>query len=244
MSEKANFPLIPIVIVSVVAIICASIISGGISSIRTTSESITVTGSARKPVVSDYVVWRGSVNATGSQLSDTYRQYKKYQEQLSAFFQQQGLPDSAYSFRSPQTITLYQFSRDGGETGKVNGYRMMLQFEVRSGDLVKMEAIAQKANDLILEGLPLESYPLEYLVIKLNEYRLDLLTDATKDAKLRAERIALGTGNKVGSIRNAKVGVFQVTRRNSNEVSDYGMYDTSTKEKEIMAVVSVSFAIQ
>jgi hypothetical protein len=38
-------------------------------------------------------------------------------------------------------------------------------------------------------------------------------------------------------------GVFQITSRFSTDVSDYGIYDTSSKEKDITAVVSVSFGL-
>jgi len=35
-----------------------------------------------------------------------------------------------------------------------------------------------------------------------------------------------------------------VTTRNSTEVSDYGVYDTSTRDKDVTAVVNVSFALK
>jgi hypothetical protein len=40
------------------------------------------------------------------------------------------------------------------------------------------------------------------------------------------------------------VGVFQITAPNSHDVRDYGIYDTSTIEKDVTAVVSVSFAAE
>ena len=57
-----------------------------------------------------------------------------------------------------------------------------------------------------------------------------MTAEAAKDAKVRAEAIssisfaiAKSTGNKVGGIRSAKTGVFQITSRNSTDVSDYGI---------------------
>ena len=40
------------------------------------------------------------------------------------------------------------------------------------------------------------------------------------------------------------MGVFQVTRRNSTEVNDYGMYDTSDRDKEVTGVVRITFAVK
>jgi hypothetical protein len=44
-------------------------------------------------------------------------------------------------------------------------------------------------------------------------------------------------------LRGVDVGVFQVTSPNSTEVSDYGVYDTSTLGKDVTAVVNVTFSL-
>ena len=41
------------------------------------------------------------------------------------------------------------------------------------------------------------------------------------------------TGGSLGGLRSVDVGVFQVTAPNSTEVSDYGVYDTSTLDKDV-----------
>jgi hypothetical protein len=38
-------------------------------------------------------------------------------------------------------------------------------------------------------------------------------------------------------------GVLQITAADSTDVSDYGVYDTSTIEKDMTAVVNASFAV-
>jgi hypothetical protein len=40
------------------------------------------------------------------------------------------------------------------------------------------------------------------------------------------------------------MGVLQITPKNSNVISDYGMNDVTSIEKEITAVVSASFEIK
>ncbi|MEP6847365.1 MAG: SIMPL domain-containing protein, partial [Acidobacteriota bacterium] len=47
----------------------------------------------------------------------------------------------------------------------------------------------------------------------------------------------------IGSVRSAKMGVLQITPADSTEVSDSGMYDTSTIDKDMTAVVNISFAV-
>jgi hypothetical protein len=44
-------------------------------------------------------------------------------------------------------------------------------------------------------------------------------------------------------LRGVNVGVFQVTSPNSTQVSDYGTCDTTTLQKDVTAVVNVTFAL-
>jgi hypothetical protein len=77
----------------------------------------------------------------------------------------------------------------------------------------------------------------------LDDLKLNLIAQATKNAKDRAGTMAKVTGNQVGSLLTASSGVFQITAPNSTDVSDYGQYDTSTREKKVTSVVNVTFSI-
>jgi hypothetical protein len=61
---------------------------------------------------------------------------------------------------------------------------------------------------------------------------------------VRATQIAEKSGGRIGRIKNVRQGVFQITPRNSTEISDYGMNDVSAIDKDITAVVRVTFALE
>ena len=71
-----------------------------------------------------------------------------------------------------------------------------------------------------------------------------MLALAAENAKQRAENMVKATGNKIGFIRSAKMGVFQITPINSTEVSGEGENDTSALEKKVTAVVNAAFSIE
>ena len=73
---------------------------------------------------------------------------------------------------------------------------------------------------------------------------IEMLREAAKDAKKRAEEIASASGNKISLVRSAKMGVFQITPANSYDFSDYGSNDTTSYEKKVTAVVKADFALQ
>ena len=84
----------------------------------------------------------------------------------------------------------------------------------------------------------------EFTYSKLADKRVDMLAKAAKDARVRAEAIALQAGSEVGGLKKVNTGVFQITVPNSTRVSSWGSYDTSTIKKDITAVMGVTFAVK
>ena len=70
------------------------------------------------------------------------------------------------------------------------------------------------------------------------------MAKASENAKERAKLLVLGSGAKLGKVVSASQGVFQITKPLSNEISDYGVYDTSSVEKQITCVVTIQFAVE
>jgi uncharacterized protein len=71
-----------------------------------------------------------------------------------------------------------------------------------------------------------------------------MLSEAAGNARERARRMVEGTGSRLGPVRSATQGVFQITPAFSTEVSDGGENDTTSIGKLIKAVVTVEFAIE
>jgi hypothetical protein len=106
------------------------------------------------------------------------------------------------------------------------------------------QEIANQSTSLIQNGVEIASQPPQYYYTKLNDLKLVMLGEATKDAKARAEMIAKNSGSQVGTLKSAQQGVFQITSTNSTDVSDYGEYDLSSIVKTIKAVVTVDFFVK
>jgi hypothetical protein len=107
-----------------------------------------------------------------------------------------------------------------------------------------MAKLAREANTLMMQGIPLTGSAPEYIYTELADIRIAMLGDATKDAKTRAERIAESVGASLGAVRSVHLGVFQVTTRNSTDVSSMGINDVSSIEKDITSVVHVTFGLE
>jgi len=137
----------------------------------------------------------------------------------------------------------YEVAPGGAQTGRVVGYEFDRTFELNSNDVALVTRVAAGASTLISEGVNINSWPPQYFFRDLNPVKVRLIGAATRDAQLRAEQFAAGSGVTVGALRSATQGVFQITRPNSTETADYGSYDTSTVEKVVKAVVTVEYSV-
>lgn len=158
---------------------------------------------------------------------------------------QKGVSENEIVYLPVTTETIYASDpKTGMITRDISGYVLRQSIEIRSKEVDKVTAISRESTELIEKGIEFESYPPQYYYTKLNELKIDRLAEAAKDAVNRAQKIAASTGAKIGHLRSTKMGVFQITPKNSTEVSDYGINDTSSLEKEITAVVDAEFALQ
>jgi hypothetical protein len=227
-----------------VALVLSSIVGAwAYTHAKNGEQTITVTGSARKRIKSDLVVWRSAVTYQAPQLSEAYKSLSDNIPRVKQYLVSKGIPESQITISSISSSTMHAKDNEGNETGQITGYSLRQELEVRSNDVDKIEKVAREATELINQGILLESMSPEYLYTRLGDLKIEMLGEAAKDAKTRAQQIAASTGSKIGSVRSAKMGVMQITAADSSEVSDSGMNDTSSLDKDITAVVNVSFAV-
>ncbi|MBZ0271230.1 SIMPL domain-containing protein [bacterium] len=229
--------------VAIALVVMAFVVAGAIVKVKRAGDTITVTGSATRPITSDHITWRGNLSADGSTLPAAYAEMTRMTERVRLYLKDHGVKDDELTFGSLSTQTLHEVLEDGRH-GRVVGHRLTQPFAVEGGRVEEITRLSRESTELLAEGIPLVSWNPEYIYTKLDELRVDMMAEATVNARMRAERIAESAGSKIGAVRNARQGVFQITARNSTEVSDYGISDTSALEKDITAVVRVTFAIE
>lgn len=227
-----------------VGLVLSSLIFGWFySSSKKGDEAITVTGSAKKRITSDLVVWSAGVSSQSLLLADAYKQLADNIPRIKQYLLDKGIPEDQMTVSSISTLTLKRRDSDGNETAEITGYSLSQQIEVRSNDVQKIAQVARESTELINQGILIESKTPQYYYTQIGDLKIEMLGEAAKDAKERAAKIASSTGNSIGSVRSARMGVLQITAADSTDVSDYGVYDTSTIEKDMTAVVNVSFAV-
>ncbi|MEN9279980.1 MAG: SIMPL domain-containing protein [Gloeomargarita sp. DG_1_4_bins_134] len=234
--------LIGLVSLSVALVVGSVIGANAVGEFNRVNDVVRVTGSARRALTSDYIVWQFRVESQAPSLQEAYKQVTVYTAKIRSYLESQGIPDKEIVFAALENVPL-QENFNGRDTGRILAYRLTQRVKISSSDVDKIAALVNRANDLINEGIPMIADAPQYLYTDLAKLRVEMVAEAVQDAQKRAQSIAKATGSRIGRVRNVDTGVFQITSRFSTDVSDYGIYDTSSKEKDITAVVSVSFGL-
>jgi hypothetical protein len=229
--------LIGLTLLAIAVVIGSFAIGAGIRN-RNQNNVITVTGSAKQEITSDYAIWDFSVTSQGASSGEAAKSLDAWTTQIKSFLDAQGVERSELTVYPISTSTVTPSTNN-----KVVGYQLTRSFEVRSSRVDAVAGVAEASSKLLAQGVPISAQPLQYIYTKLGDIRAGLLARAVRDAQQRARVLVAATGGKVGALRGVDVSPFQVTPPNSTEVSDYGVYDTSTLKKDVTAVVNVTFAL-
>jgi hypothetical protein len=194
--------------------------------IRHQDHRVSVTGSATRRIQSDLIVWKASVKAQAPETAAAYKKLVADVQATQAWLQAQGL--------DPKIILEEQ----------VSAYRMSQSIEISSGDINKVAHVSRAVTELIDRGVDIQSEPPMYIYTRMAELKVQLLADASRDARLRAEQIAKNTGSRVGPLVSAKMGVLQINPQHSSDISWSGNNDRTSLEKDAMAVVTASFSVE
>lgn len=245
MSLEKNNGLLKTGIALAIGLVLSSIVLGwSYTRVKKGDEAVAVTGSARKRIKSDLVIWSAGISSQSSQLSDAYKQLSENIPRIKQYLVSKGIAENQMTVSAISSTTLHGRDNNGNETNEITGYSLRQQVEVRSNDVDRISQIARESTELINQGILLESSPPQYFYTKLGDLKIEMLGEAAKDAKTRAEQIAASTGNRIGTLRSARMGVMQITAADSTAVSDSGISDTSSIDKDITAVVNISFAVE
>ena len=230
------------------AIVLASIFLGNAYVNRNKQNGkIQVTGLGEKDFSSDLIVWEGSFGVENKELKMGYANLEGDKEMIKRYLLSKGVKEENLVFTAVKTRAQSKrnYSVDGKYIGdEFTAYELKQSILIESHEVDKIEKISREITELLNKGVNFYSRSPRYYYTKLADLKIEMISKATEDARLRAEKIAEFSGGKLGKIVSAKMGVFQITGQNSNE--DYswgGTFNTSSKEKTASITMKLVYDI-
>lgn len=207
---------------------------------------IHVTGSGSSNFTSDLIVWEGTFSRFDTDLQKAYEGLNSDKAIVKSYLVGKGIDPESIIFNSVQTQerTKNQY-QNGNFTGSIFiGYDLIQSVKIESNHVELVEKVSREITELLNKGVQFNSTPPRYYYTKLADLKIEMISQATEDAKLRAERIASNSGGDLGALKSAEMGVFQIIGQNSGEDFTWGgAFNTKDKKKTASITIRLSYGI-
>ena len=206
------------------------------------SQFITAKGSTRKNVKSDLVVWKGSFTTEAPTLLEAQQKLKADAVKVGQFLTVNSVTNHVFKPIAIEELKSSIKDADGWRQERTTGYRLTQAVRVESSDVDRLAQL--DTTPLVEQGVLFTTDPPQFLYTKVAEEKIEMLADATKDARARAEQIAAQGSRSIANLHDAEMGVFQITPLHETDTSSGGENDTSSLDKTITAVVTATFLLK
>ena len=225
-------------------VIATWIAASTLERIKLSHQTITVKGYAEREIRADLATWSGSFSVSDTQLVKAYDLLEGDRRTVLAYLQSLGLEAEEVKFSSVDIDQLAKRDAKGNRTNEIEKYELSQVVSLESKDLKLIQRLAHESTALIREGVLFQSHSPRYYVSSLETLKIEMLGQATANARKRAATLAEGSGADAGRLVEIRQGVFQITPPRSTDVSSSGINDTSTIGKVIKAVVTAEFSLR
>lgn len=183
---------------------------------------VSVKGLAERNVKADLAVWNMSFSATGADIGAVSSTVERDREMVQAFIVKSGFTDREIEPLPTRVSDQFAFATLMGPPNIEAARRYVITggFEIRSTKVDAVREASQTTGELIRQGVVLDGFPGSggnanpaYLFTRLIDIRPSMVAQATRSARLLAERFAADSNSHLGAIRRASEGVFEIMSR-------------------------------
>lgn len=191
---------------------------------------VQVKGLSEREVKADLAVWPINIAFTGNNLKELKSEIEKQNDEVYNFFLTHNFDKTEITRGA---VNIQDALANMYNSGSNNRYRYLAksEFTLRTNDIEKLKKVFPESLNLMAKGILLGSKndwrPIEYIFTGLNEIKPSMIEEATKNARVVAEKFARDSNSKVGKIKIARQGLFSINDRDQN-----------TPEIKIVRVVS------
>ncbi|MCG2710761.1 MAG: SIMPL domain-containing protein [Candidatus Omnitrophica bacterium] len=205
---------------------------------------VKVKGYAKKTIGSDLAVFEATIFAENKDLKSCYEILNKDKQKVEEYLKNFGFSKKEVEFFPAEIGERFKLNEKGYETEERVAFKLFQGIKIKSADVYKIEKLSADVVGVLGEGVQLAVKDPKYINTKIEDLKLEMIGKATANAKERAHVVSKEGKFRLGPIASVRIGVFQITPLHSTEISDYGMNDTSSIEKEIKSVVEIEYFVK
>ncbi len=210
-------------------------IKGGVDNFSNRGRQVTVRGLSERLVDADLVTWPIVTKELGNDLTSIYNRIQSTNQRISKFLKDNGLDESDFAINPPKV--------EDREAQSYNNERVAQRYLVTNVIVVSsskvdlVRSLIDKQPELMREGIAVVAgdyqYLTDYQFTGLNDIKPEMITEATKNARDAAQRLAADSQSDLGKIVTASQGQFSIDDRDQ-----YTPY-----KKTVRVVTSITYEL-
>lgn len=217
-------------------------VASGMREFRSYDRFVTVKGLATRDVVANLALWPIAYSETGNDLTALQNTMDARAQTVMAFLKKNniGADKAEMQQLNVQDLLAQSYRQNGAEN---NRYILTQTVLVRTEDVDAVAKAAQNVGDLVRTGVVLAQTGYNgptYLYTKLNDIKPQMIAEATVNAREAAAQFAKDSGQKVGEIRSANQGLFQILPRDET----YTIPEPQQMNKTVRVVSTLDFYLK
>ncbi|MBV1915919.1 MAG: SIMPL domain-containing protein [Pseudomonadales bacterium] len=181
--------------------------------------TVTVKGLSEKEFGADIVIWPIQFTTAGNNLEELYEVVDGNTTKIIDFLVASGIDQNEISFATP-SITDKSAQQYGSQNKAEFRYTAAQTVTVYSKNIEPVRDVMGKLSVLGKQGIVFtgRNYQsqTEYLFVRLNEIKPEMIEEATRKARQVAEKFASDSKSTLGKIRKARQGQFSIKARDKN----------------------------
>lgn len=193
-------------------------IGNGFVTARALERSVEVKGLAEREVMADTAIWPMQIMVAGSELEPLVAAVEKQGAQVMEFLTAGGFSQDEISVSAPNVVD--RLAREYSDPNVTFRYSVNQVFTVFTPNIDAVRKAGRQVATLGKAGIVLNqgdfNLQTQYLFNGLNELKPGMIEEATRNAREVAEKFADDSNSRLGRIRSARQGQFQITDRDSN----------------------------
>ena len=211
---------------------------------RTADRYVSVKGVSERDVVADIALWPIRFTSADNALGEAQRKFDASRAAILAFLEKNGIPSDHTELQSFEVVDA-QADRYRSES-VASRFIVSGTLMVRVDDPQLVQRASQNVGELAQAGVAIASGSQyggggpTYLFTRLNDSKPEMIADATASAREAAEQFARDSGSRLGPIRQASQGVFQILPRDRAP----GVAEESQSNKTVRVVTTVEYYLE
>jgi hypothetical protein len=208
---------------------------------RRAERFVTVKGVSERDVTADVALWPIRYVATDNVLARAQSGVEEARRKVTDFLASRGIQPEQVEVQKLEVNDLLANPWSGQQLAGRNRYIVTQTLMVRSKDPERVRAASQQVGSLVEAGVVLQAGDMgggpTYLYTRLNDVKPDMIAEATAEARRAAEQFARDSKSRLGDIRQASQGVFQILPRDRAP----GIQEEMQLEKTVRVVTTVDY---